>query len=373
MWSEDFKLGKLTLDMELSTFCNARCPQCSRTDEFNNLNKKEWLPLQQVSISKFKRWFSKKDIPHIRNFHFSGTYGDPGMCKDLYEIVSYIIDNSRTTTISINTNGSMRSTDFWWDIGAKGQKRLKIIFDVDGIDQEMHEFYRRGTKLSKVLDNMRAVLETPARVSVLTILFKHNQEYLEQIQDMCRKMGVEIFDSVEGNNFREGPIYKFKDEQGQELKLEQITRKDREQGLKRLSRRIRDHRHAPTIEEYTEIECVAAKQNNLKVHASGLVAPCCYLSTPLEMASLYKKNKPPAKHITKNGYSAWKDWEQDGDIDEEFHPLMKKYVDNYQMFILGNRSINDIVNDSWWDDLENSWNDNKTACYGCKRVCGKND
>ena len=147
MWKEDLKLGQLTLDMELTTFCNAKCPACSRTDEHNNLNKKEWLPLEQVSISRFKKWFSPKDVFNIKSFHFAGTYGDPGICKDLYEIVSYIIDNSITTTISICTNGSIRDEDFWWDIGAKGQKRLKIIFDIDGINQEMHEFYRRGTKI----------------------------------------------------------------------------------------------------------------------------------------------------------------------------------------------------------------------------------
>ena len=41
----------------------------------------------------------------------------------------------------------MRMTDFWWDIGAKGQERVKIIFDIDGINQEMHEFYRSGVEL----------------------------------------------------------------------------------------------------------------------------------------------------------------------------------------------------------------------------------
>jgi len=361
MWSENYTLSSLSLDMELSTFCNARCPQCSRTNELNNLNKKEWLPLIQISLAKFKKWLPPEDISHIRNFHFSGTYGDPGMCKDLYKIVSYIIDNSTTTTISINTNGGMRDEIFWWDIGAKGQKRIKIIFDIDGINQEMHEFYRRGVKLSRVLDNMRAALQTPARVSVLTILFKHNQEYLEQIEDMCRKMGVEDFDSVEGNNFRNGPIYKFLDEDGNKQQLEQITRKDREQGLERLSRRIRDHRHAPSIKEYTKINCLAIEEKNLKIHASGLVAPCCYLSTPLEMAAEYKGPTFSSAHITTSGIDH-----------DEMNPLMKKYVNNHKDFNLNHTRIKDIVYHPWFNNkLQDSWNDLNTSCFGCKKVCGK--
>ena len=298
MWSEDYKARKLTLDMELSSFCNARCPQCSRTDELNNVNKKEWIPLNQVSISKFKSWFPPKDLNNIKNFHFSGTFGDPGMCKDLYKIVSYIIDNSATARISINTNGSMRSTDFWWDIGAKGQNRLKVIFDVDGIDQEMHNFYRRGTKLSKILNNMAAVLDTPANVNVFTVLFKHNQDYLHDIHDMCNKLGhITSFDWVEGNNFN-SPIYKFNDENGNPLQLEQVT-SDRPaintvnldgslipasviDDSERKSRRVRDHRHIPLIKDYTEIKCHAVERNNLKVSIDGLITPCCHLSPSLE-------------------------------------------------------------------------------------------
>ena len=359
MWSDDLKVGELTLDMELTTFCNAKCPQCSRTNEVNNLNKKSWLPLQQVSISKFKSWFSPGDIPYISNFHFSGTYGDPGMCKDLYKIVEYIIDNSWNSTISINTNGGMRNEDFWFNIGAKGQKRLKVIFDVDGIDQEMHSFYRRNVKLSTVLENMASVLQTTAKVEVLTVLFRHNQEYLEQIEDMCRKLGVQHFDSVEGNNFQDGPVYEFNDENGNEQQLLQITRQDREQGLERLDRRVRDHRHAR--DEYIEISCLAEEQKTLKVHATGLVAPCCYLSTPLEAAAIYRTKQTANRHITTVG--------KDG---AEINPLMKEYVDNHHMFTLGNRSIKDIVNDPWFNGkLKDSWKQKETAAWGCKKVCGK--
>ena len=361
MWSTDYKEGNLTLDMELTTFCNARCPQCSRTSAENNVQKKEWLPLIQVSISQFKSWFSPEDISHIRNFHMSGTYGDPGMCKDLNKIVAYIIDSSETTTISINTNGGMRSPDYWWDIGAKGQERIKIIFDVDGINQEMHEFYRRGVKLSVVLDNMRAVLQTPAYVEVLTVLFKHNEDYLDQIEDMCREIGVQHFDSVEGNNFKNGPKFNFNDENGNKQYLEQVTRKDREQGLERLSRRIRDHRHKPAIKEYIKIECIAIEQKNLKIHASGLVAPCCYLSTPLEMKVKYNKNS--LSHITTSGIGG-----------DEINYAMKDYVNNHKKFNLNHTKIKDIVYHPWFNNkLQDSWDDLNTTCYGCKKVCGKND
>ena len=135
---------------------------------------------------------------NIKTFHFSGKFGDPGMCKDLKEIVEYIINSNDTSTISINTNGSMRDEDFWFSLGLLGKERIHIIFDVDGIDQKMHEFYRRGTNLKKVLSNLEATCQTLAKVSVLTVMFKHNENYIEDIQNMCRKLGVKNFDTVEG-------------------------------------------------------------------------------------------------------------------------------------------------------------------------------
>ena len=360
VWKNNYDNGDLTIDVELTTNCNAKCPQCSRTDQLNNSEKKAWLPLIQVSLTKFKSWFSPLDLIHIKNIHFSGTYGDPGMCKELLEIVTYIIKNSNSTNISINTNGGIRDELYWWKIGAIGGKRLSIIFDIDGIDEKMHSFYRQNVSLKKVLDNMEAVLETNARVKVLTVLFEHNENYLNQIQDMCRDLGVKEFDSVEGNNFQRGPEYPFRDPDGNYKVLKQVTRADREQGLERLDRRVRDHRHKPKTLEEKKITCLAIEQKNLKVHATGIVAPCCFLSTPLEMDSIYRKNKPVSYHITTSG--------KEGD---EMSPIMKEYVDRYKDFMLPNRTLKEIVNDKWFTKaLMHSWLERKTSAYGCVKVCG---
>ena len=362
VWKNNYVEGNLTLDVELTTNCNAKCPQCSRTDELNNSEKKSWLPLIQVSLARFESWFSIKDLSKIKNFHFSGTYGDPGMCKDLLEIVKYIINYS-DSTITINTNGGIRDELYWWKIGAIGGKRLTVIFDIDGIDQKMHSFYRQNVSLEKVLENMQAVLETNARVKVLTVLFKHNEDYLDQIQDMCRDMGVEDFDSVEGNNFQGGPKYPFKDPDGNDQVLEQITRADREQGLERLDRRVRDHRHRSETNSKPNIKCLAIEQRNLKVHATGMVAPCCFLSTPLETHGIYRKERVESTsyHITTSGNES-----------DEMNPLMRDFVNRIEDFTLGTSTLENILNDTWFSKaLMQSWLDRKTAAYGCVKVCGK--
>ena len=52
MWNE----SDLILDVELTTHCNARCPQCSRTNQHNVSKRNSFVPLQQSSLEQFKKW-----------------------------------------------------------------------------------------------------------------------------------------------------------------------------------------------------------------------------------------------------------------------------------------------------------------------------
>ena len=364
MWNVHYEKKNLTLDVELTTHCNIKCPQCSRTNETDKLNRHNWVPLTSVSIEQFKTWFPLDTILYIKNFHFSGTYGDPGMCKDLYKILEYIIKHS-FANISLNTNGSMRDSDFWWDVGALCKKRITLIFDVDGIDQKMHNTYRRGSNLEKVLDAIEAVSMTPAKIRILTVLFKHNEDYLEQIRDMVQSRAYKKieFDEVEGNNFQKGPTYYFVNEEGETEFLQQVTREDRQQGLERLSRRVRDHRHIHIAESYDHISCLAAEQSNLKITATGQVSPCCYISTSLERASHYKKEERdyPSNMLTTDGIAG-----------SPLNPTMRDFVENKEKFNLNHTPFKDIINNGWFtSELQNSWEKRETACFACAKVCGK--
>ena len=78
----------------------------------------------------------------------------------------------------------MRSPAWWEDLGNYCGKRLTVYFDVDGINNEMHQKYRRGVDLQTVLDNMEALSSGGGVVKAFTILFKHNQNYVKDIKDM---------------------------------------------------------------------------------------------------------------------------------------------------------------------------------------------
>lgn len=256
--------------MDVTTYCNAGCPQCHRTS-MNGLGKQDWVPLVQWDLEMFQKAFPPKQLEKVATFKFCGTWGDPVMCKDLDKIYAYIIDNS-FARISMDTNGSIRNSDWWWDLGIKCGRRLTSVFDIDGINQEMHEKYRRFTSLEKVLENMEMLSHTRAQVESQTILFKHNQDYQEEIKKLAGEHGSKCHSFVISDRFNkwnstDGKSY-FTTPEGTEEYLEEADRE-----------KLPDGKISGTNSSKNEyqIKCRwALPRNEVVVNPDGQVLPCCF-------------------------------------------------------------------------------------------------
>lgn len=217
-----YELTKLKVFLDITTYCNAGCPQCHRTNP-NGLGKADWLPLIQWDLEAFKKAFPPYLLSSIySNLQICGSWGEPAMNKDLYDIVKYIVDNS-SVIVRINTNGSVRDELWWWKLGALAGKQLKVTFDVDGIDQEMHSLYRQNTDLEKILNNMSAIAETDAEVHTNTIIFKHNEPYLKEIEDLCKEHGATVCEFIESNRFEGKSSFEFINSKNEKQVLEKCT------------------------------------------------------------------------------------------------------------------------------------------------------
>lgn len=145
------------------------------------------------------------------------------MNKDIFEIVQYILECSSSVKVHINTNGSMRDPDWWWDFGVMGGERLQVVFDVDGIDQEMHARYRRKTSLAKIKENVEAFAATKAIATPMTIVFKHNVDHLEEINQMCKQWGMTGKHICVPSNRFKGDRFDFINENGEEEQLYEMS------------------------------------------------------------------------------------------------------------------------------------------------------
>lgn len=211
----------LTAWIDLSTYCNAGCPQCHRTDP-NGLGKVDWLPLVRWDLKQFKNAYPLSSLKHISKFEICGTWGDPIMTKDIFEICEYIVRNSKAW-IQINTNGGFRDDDFWWELGLLGKDRMQVIFDVEGINQEMHSHYRRKVDFEKLKLNIQSFTAAGGNAFAHVIVFKHNQHHVKEILDMCyNELGMTDHMVQPSNRFNLSPKEKYIDENGNPFFLEEM-------------------------------------------------------------------------------------------------------------------------------------------------------
>lgn len=360
-WYDHWKNKNLTVDVEPTTYCNAACPQCHRTDQ-NTLKTAEWLTESSWTLEDFKQMFPVEAMEGIKVFNMHGTYGDPMMCKDLVEICDYIIQNSNSW-ITINTNGSMRSNDFWWNLGTACGERLHIVFAVDGIDQEMHSKYRRNTELKKVLENMETISATKALVTTYTVIFKHNQDHWEEIKQLCIDHGASDCMYFESNRFNRntGDSINYGDftlEKATKAELKVQEEEHEQEFIKILSNDKRSEVQSAREETY-EITCAWAKKGSVFVTQSTRMWPCCYLATTGNLGMDYPEytqtNMVQGKIIRPLNQNTFYD-----------------YYHNREKFMLKHTSFLDIIkSDFWTKGLFESFEDGKNTDSLCKMFCGK--
>ena len=220
-------IEKLTIYLDLSTYCNAGCPQCNRTNwHAGGLNKNVWIPNVMWDLDRVKRAYPPES--NIFKATICGTWGDPMMVKDIDKIIYYFLEND--VEISLNTNGSLREPMWWYTLGRNMNEYdifSKITFDIDGITNEMHSRYRRKTDLDKVLENMESYTLGGGIARAHCIVFEHNEDYLKEIRDLALEKGAREIDFQKSNRkfgHDGGMEFRFKDENGQQATLRRSTR-----------------------------------------------------------------------------------------------------------------------------------------------------
>lgn len=324
-WAEHYKNKELIVSVEVTTKCNAACPQCKRTINSDS------LPLFDVDFETFKKWFPLDTVSNISTFLFSGNHCDAPSNKYIVEIIEYIIENSEASII-IETNGSLRSEDWWFELGMLCGSRLSVTFDVDGTDQEMHSRYRINTNLKKILSNMESLSYTRANINVFTVIFKHNHDYLQQIQDMCKEYGAKTFEYVQSNRFR--------DNNEKQYSLEQVIATDTITNNNSRAKFFQDR-------DITSIDCYWEKDKKLFIGASGHVYPCCHIASIAEGKNLY-------------------DYGESRTLHEDFKSVLT------QDTCLHNNALVEILNSSLYvNGMDKNHLNTNNAEKQCRNFCGK--
>ena len=299
-----------TLHLEVTDKCNAACPMCARN--INGGEDNPQLPEVELSIADVETMFPVEFVKQLDRMYMCGNYGDPIAAKDTLEIFQYFRNHNPKMTLSLHTNGSAKSTEWWTQLATVLGPKGYVVFSVDGLEDTNH-LYRQNTVFSKIMTNAQAFIDAGGRARWDYIVFAHNEHQVDEADALATKMGFEKFQFKKSARFFSNAsgvtkeMHQSANRKGMETTLLQppVNPKYRNSALQELSKiastkneikflpskvvdldsilgrqvfHIEEDKKSP-MEKYWDtasIKCKVAEEKSLYVSAEGIVQPCCW-------------------------------------------------------------------------------------------------
>ncbi|MBS1646985.1 MAG: SPASM domain-containing protein [Bacteroidetes bacterium] len=189
----------LSLNIEPTTSCNLRCPECpSGLRSFSR-------PTGMLEPLFFKKIIDELHTHLIYlTFYFQG---EPYLNPHFLDMVHYASQKNIFTFTSTNAH-------YLNDENAKKtiQSGLdKLIISIDGTTQESYEQYRIGGHLSKVLEGTKNIIAWKKKLKSKTpyvvfqfLVVKPNEHQIEDAKKIAKDMGVDEI------KFKTAQVYEYK-------------------------------------------------------------------------------------------------------------------------------------------------------------------
>lgn len=332
--------------LEVTTRCNAACPQCPRNLSGGAVNP--GLPLVELGLDDVKRIFPSELVRRLRKLYACGNYGDAIVAKDALAIFEHLRSENEAMELGMFTNGSGRTASFWRSLA---KVVTYVRFSIDGLEDTNH-LYRRGTEWTRIMASVEAFIGAGGRAEWDFIVFKHNEHQIDQAQALARELGFKRFfvkktsrffasGTVSAKQVRErtgAPAYVLREPDNPDLKNPAVVR------LAQIG-------EFATYQAETEITCKAAAHRRIYVSAEGHVFPCCWTG------ALYPPNKPVGAAPT------WK--------------LLERLPEGKASLDARRSSIRDIVEGPFFQELVPAGWAKRSVAEGrlepCIRACGAHD
>ena len=270
-----FSPGWDWIQVEITSDCNASCIYCPRT-----LYKDRWAD-RHLPLETFKKLVPA--FSETRHVHLQG-WGEPFLHPDFFEMVA--IAKGVGCRVGTTTNGMLLNRE---TIERVVESRLDIIaFSLAGADEE-NDRIRKGTRLAKVLEAMRALseekqrrrVETPA-IHVAYMLFRSGTKKLRSLPGLLRGCGVSdvvisFLDFIPCEELQSEVIAPITKAEYEELRscLEEVREDGKQHHL---------HVHHPLESRGERMEgctenvhgCTENVQRAVCIASDGSVSPCVY-------------------------------------------------------------------------------------------------
>jgi len=241
-----------SLELELTSRCNAACPLCPRTNlDFSSILDHK----REITIENLKQWLPKEILINVKELILKGTFSDPLISRHIVEIIEWFNSNTNVEQINIYTNGSLRNKNFWQWLAKTLPVKSTVTFAIDGLE-DTHSIYRVNTDYNKIIENAKIFIENGVTARWQFIIFKHNEHQVEDAKKLAKELGFKKF------------ITFYNDRVGES---EFVLQNNSDDGL------TRDTERKNIIESISKkiVKCTSLSNKRIYINWDGEVFPCC--------------------------------------------------------------------------------------------------
>ena len=241
----------ITFSVEPTNFCNLECPECP--SGLGSLTR----PLGLLSFEKFKNVI---DEIQSHCFYIQLFFqGEPYINKELPEMIKYA--QSKNIYVSISTNGLL--------INEKKVEQIlnsapnKLIFSIDGLDEESYQNYRVGgtfkdadVALRRLLQKKKDKKLNKPFVELQFIVMKQNEDQIEKVFEYGKEAGIDkvVLKTMQVSSYENAERFLPENEE--------FRRYNVENGQVKMKGKMKNH-------------CFALWRTSV-VTWDGKIVPCCF-------------------------------------------------------------------------------------------------
>lgn len=345
--------------LEITSYCNAACPQCPRNENGSGINKR--MPLCHLDKNVINQTFTPELCNRLRQVFFCGSYGDPIMHPNFLDILRDFRRKNPTLWLYFHTNGGVHNPEYWEEVARIMSGYGQIDFGIDGLEDTLH-LYRKNVKYKTVIENAKAFINAGGRAQWNFIVFRHNEHQVEEVKQLGKDLGFfNVLIRKTGRFFNHRTVEEMSEwPVRDEYVIEPPTLPEyRNQSMLFLPDLKRQYTNMKEYFDTTEIKCDAMMGPKVVVNAEGLVLPCNFFNHNLYDRRFYETGVlPEANELsTINGKNQ-----------------VREFLESYTLdsFNINLHSLEKIFANPMWSDLVNSWN--KVLANGrlfeCAMTCG---